>query len=548
MHLSRPLTAVLSLMLLPLITTATRGAEPIRAESTISHVTVYTDRAIVTRTTHVELPVGTQEILFAGLPASLNPDLLQVTGAGDAGVMIMEVRANAAQLAMPANARLQELQNQLRAIQGELRTLTDRGATLLAQRDFLERMKVAATTPPGKDGGPLPSIEQWERLATFYTEGIGRLGPQVQEIDVAKEKVQERLSAVQREIANLQPQSARSVTDVLVRLDVTKAGPLDLALAYTVAGASWGPTYDVRVTGDAKTLAFGYSAMVQQSTGEDWHAVKLTLSTARPAIGGTPPELSPWYVREAQPRPLPGSLRRMTDSASMAAAPMVEEEKARMSAFEVSAATVQTGLTAATFIIPHAADIPADNAPHKVPVASINLEAELTHLAIPKLAEYAYLRAAVRNTSEYPLISGPVNMYLDGTFVARSHLDTVMPAEKFDLDLGVDDGVTVKRKSINRLTEDTGLVSRKQQITYEWVITIQNNRTYAINVVVKDQLPISQHERIVVELEAPPSREVKQEDDGTLTWTFPLAPGAKRELPLKIAVEYPADLPIDGLE
>src|SRR5690606_24584370 len=145
--------------------------------------------------------------------------------------------------------------------------------------------------------------------------------PQLQEIDRSREDVQARVHALQREIENLGPQDGRAVRDVLVRLDVTKAGSLDLALAYTVAGASWGPTYDVRVTAGSKELSLGYAAMVRQSTGEDWHGVNLTLSTARPAIGGTPPELAPWYVREAPPPSAPAArLRRAeAEAAAMAA-------------------------------------------------------------------------------------------------------------------------------------------------------------------------------------------------------------------------------------
>ena len=151
MHLPRLPFAALSLLPLVLPASLSRGAEAIRAESTISHVTIYVDRAIVTRTAAVELPEGTQEILFAALPASLDPDLLQVSGEGEAEAMILEVRAVAAQLPVPANARLKELHEQLRALQGEMRTLNDRGGVLQAQRDFLERVKVAATTPPGKE-------------------------------------------------------------------------------------------------------------------------------------------------------------------------------------------------------------------------------------------------------------------------------------------------------------------------------------------------------------------------------------------------------------
>jgi uncharacterized protein (TIGR02231 family) len=123
-----------------------------------------------------------------------------------------------------------------------------------------------------------------------------------------------------------------------------------------------------------------------------------------------------------------------------------------------------------------------------------------------------------------------------------------MPGEKFDLDLGVDDGVAIRRQLRNRLTEDTGLVSSKERVTYDVVITAQNNRGEPIKLVVKDQLPVSKHERIAVELLEPPSRLVQRDDDGTLTWTLDLKSGEKRELPLKISVEFPSDLEVEGLE
>ena len=33
--------------------------------------------------------------------------------------------------------------------------------------------------------------------------------------------------------------------------------------------------------------------MIQQSTGEDWENAKVSLSTALPSVGGTPPSLEP---------------------------------------------------------------------------------------------------------------------------------------------------------------------------------------------------------------------------------------------------------------
>ena len=133
-------------------------------------------------------------------------------------------------------------------------------------------------------------------------------------------------------------------------------------------------------------------------------------------------------------------------------------------------------------------------------------------------------------------------------FEARSSIKTVAPTEKFVLNLGVDDAISVKRKLVNRLREDTGVLSRRVRTTYDVLITVQNNRTTAEKLVVKDQLPISKDEKIVVTLIAPPARDITQDEDGTIRWSLDLKPGEKRELPLKISIEHPADLSVAGLE
>lgn len=524
-------------------------AESIDTDSSISNVTVYTDRAIVTRVARIEVDAGTQEVLFPGLPATLDPDLLQVSGSGSADAAILEVRATPTQLQAASNPRLQELLNQTKELQTELRRLKDDSEILQQRRDYFEKIKVATVTQTPTEGVALPNAEQWSGFISLYSNGLTEILDKARAIDEEREKVQERLNVVQREINDLRASGARSVHNVTVRLEVAEAGSLDLKVAYTVAEASWHPTYDVRVSSADKSIVLGYAAMVRQSTGEDWNGVDLTLSTARPAVGGSVPELSPWVVGE-QPRVLQRT-RGMAESEVLSAMPAVADEAGlAMKSRDLSTpnATVQAGLTSATFSIPYPAVIPADNAPHKVSVASHSIEGKLTHVTVPKLAELAYLRAKAANTTELVLMPGPINLFLDQTFVARSHIPTIMPGEKFDLDLGVDDGITVKRKLVNRLTENTGLISRKQKITYDILITIKNNRAVAHEITVRDQIPVSRHEDVVVTTTAPAASVAKSDEDGTLTWVVTLAPGEEKRLPVKFSVEHPTDFPVFGLE
>jgi uncharacterized protein (TIGR02231 family) len=154
----------------------------------------------------------------------------------------------------------------------------------------------------------------------------------------------------------------------------------------------------------------------------------------------------------------------------------------------------------------------------------------------------------VSNDSEFPLLAGPMNVFLDGTFVATSGLATVMPGEKFDLALGADEGISVQHKRVQKFIEETGLISKSTRITYEYLIIIQNNKRTTERIVVTDQVPLSRNEKIVVRVQLPPDRELKPDDEGLLKWTLDLKPGEKRELTVKFTVEHANDVNVTGLE
>ena len=170
------------------------------------------------------------------------------------------------------------------------------------------------------------------------------------------------------------------------------------------------------------------------------------------------------------------------------------------------------------------------------------------YLTVPKRQAAAFLTSKVVNISDFPLLAGAMNVFLDGTFVATSGLRTVMSGEKFDLALGVDDGIAIKHKRVQKFTEDTGLTNSGKRITYEYLLTIQNNKKTAERVIVVDQVPLTRNEKIVVKLLAPDAKDVKPTDEGSLKWSRDLKPGEKRELTVKFAIEYDKDTNVSGLE
>ena len=526
--------------------------------STISAVTVYTDRAVVTRSATVDLTGGIAELVFPNLPESLNDQSLQVSGKGTAAATILDVSAKRTFVDFTPNARVKELEDQLRGLGKQMRGIEDRGNLLNAQAATLDRMETALFAPPTKDV-PRPELNQFTTSLNYLSEQKTKITADRATLDEQREDLQNKINTAQAQLNELRGAGGRGYKTVTVRVSATQAGKLDVALAYTVPGASWAPSYDARVLGAERVVALGYFGIVRQNTGEEWKDVALTLSTARPSLGGAAPVLSVWNLdiynpiamrQEAEGRSRAYMAKDRTLSAPAPAMmaltgglDAVEEKDAAM-----ATATIETGATSASFKIANASSVPSDNSPQKVPIISANLQAQPEYLTVPKRQPVAYLTSKVVNSSEFPLLAGAMNVFLDGTFVATSSLRTVMSGEKFDLALGADEGISVKHKRVQKFTEDTGLTNSGKRITYEYLLTIQNNKKTAEQVVVTDQVPRSRNEKIVVKLLAPDAKEVKPTDEGLLKWTLDLKPGEKRELTVKFAVEYANDVNVAGLE
>jgi len=557
------LSALLGLFLGALLPAFAAGTD-----SHISAVTVYADRAVVTRTATLDIAAtGQQELVFNNLPATLVEQSLQVSGRGTAQVTILDVAARTAYLNFTPNDRVKSLEDELRGLEKQTRGLDDSGKLLDQQEQSLVRIEGALTAPPAKET-PRASLDELAKLLSFLTGQRAQVSSDRAALDTQREALQAKIEAVQQQLNELRGAGGRSVKTVTVRLAAASTGQLDLALSYALPGAAWAPAYDARLRTDERAVELTYFGVVRNNTGEDWKAVALTLSTARPSMGGGAPELAPWIVDVMQARPMAAMRRDKMMMADEAAAPMQEfagnfvakaaapAPRPIVEAATISAA-VESTATSATFKIPVAVTLASDNSTQKVGITTFKLAANLQYQATPKVREAAFLSAYTTNTSDYPLLAGAMNTFLDGTFVATSQLKTVMSGEKFELALGADEGVAIKRKLVNRFTEDTGLTSSGRRTTYEVLVTVTNNKKTAERVVFKEGVPLSRDEKIVVKILTPAERdtgtkaapkEVTMEEDGKLVWRLDLKPGEKREIPLKYSIEHPANLAVTGIE
>jgi uncharacterized protein (TIGR02231 family) len=507
-------------------------------DAAIVSVTVYPDRARITRRGSVDLPPGRQKVYFEKLPLQVSADSVRVGGQGPATVLGVDVvRRSHSRPTDPAAAELAERRRELAA---ELAELADDDAVLAQRLEFLaalgERSSPAfARALATGDADPARVAETAAALADQASEVRARRRANARR----RQDVEAELAAIDRRTAQPAAAALPDLMAAAVDLEVTGDATVTLELSYLVAGAGWTSVYDVRV--DGQRLALTWFGLVTQRTGEDWPEGELLLSTARPSGAARVPELTPWYLDRYQPPPPPVAYPTMAYGAGPMAAPggpppAPAAAPVSVAPVQEAVATVEHGVSASTYRAARPVAVPGDGTAHRATVAVVDLDAALDYVTAPVRAAEAHLRATVVNRSQHTLLPGPASVFAGGVFVGRAALDLWAPGEEIELALGVDDRIRVERTMVGRRATKPALgSSRRREVEYRVLVT--NHTSAPARVTVLDQLPVSRDENIAVrELHLHPAPSERTEL-GVLTWRFELPPGGVAEVLLGMRVD-----------
>jgi uncharacterized protein (TIGR02231 family) len=557
-------------------------------EAPIKEVTIYADRALVTRQGNIELEAGEHELRINTLPQFLR-DSLRAAGRGPQGTRILNVDITTAFLSRPPEAKLMALQDELERLVQNQQLLEARRSALNDRRQWLRALgEQSRDFAKGLAQGQMKPQD----CADFFSFAANQAlqdAEAAQSLEMQLKHVQQEIEAKKRELAQMQGGLLPDRLAAVVTVTLAEAGEFELELSYLVMGASWHPQYDVRVqmTGEQGEgeVELTYVGVVQQSTGEGWDNVGLSLSTARPSLTAVLPELKPWYLNVYTP-PIPTPMYAPAAAPMRAAKPriastsgiagdqhaylsqqsipmpamaaaeevaFVEEEEVQVeerapTPADVATATVEQTGTSLIFRVGRSVDIPSDNSPHKTTIARDSLPCSFDYVSAPEIDEQVHLRATISNTTERVLLSGDASIFLSGEYVGTTKVKTTAPAETFKIFLGIDDGIKVKRELIERSVEKGGaLQGNIRRITYAYRITVHNYAAAPRRVVIRDHLPVSQHERVKVKvqnIQPTPTERTKLE---SINWQFTLAAGGEQKIEYRFVVEHPQDVRVIGL-
>ena len=531
----------------------------IECTSTIAEVCVYPGQARVVRRGRVDLSVGTEEVVFPDLPLSLLPETVRVAGRGTARVRLLGVEVGKARHVLPPEEALRELDRRIEELEDQDRALADQIEALMRYLEVLAALgKSAADRLPWGIARSTVDAERVRGVLSLLQEDEEKTHRQVRKAEIERRKLGRELERLRREREARAKPCTPDRYEVRIPVEVETAGELELELTYVCRGVTWAPLYDLRLEeppGDTPRVTLGRLAEVSQRSGEDWAGVRLTLSTARPALASRLPELPPWYIDIYRPQPRImqrafGAGVTMAAEVEMAAPPgmLAEPAPAPQPVVEavVAEAEVRAGGPAIVFVAPGSPSIPADGSAHKVFLGTQELPAGIDWVTAPKAEAHVYRRARVQNTTPAVLLPGRASIFHGETFIGMTSLVETPPQGELEIYLGVDDQVQVERELAERSVDKGGFVEKVRRLLYAYRVHVHNLRSERIALTVLDQLPVSRDESLKVKLlrSEPPAA---PGDLGELRWELSLAPGEERALSFAFQVEMPLESQAEGL-
>ena len=174
-----------------------------------------------------------------------------------------------------------------------------------------------------------------------------------------------------------------------------------------------------------------------------------------------------------------------------------------------------------------------------VQVKEYELAALYQYYSAPKLDNDAFLLARVTGWEKYNLLPGESNVFFQETYVGKSYVNPLTALDTLEVSLGRDKSISLKREMVKDYTSDK-FIGTSRKVTKGWEITVRNNKSKEIDIVIDDQFPITTNKEIEIE-KIEFSGGTVDENTGKVTWNLKLKPGETKKLIIKYSVKFPKE-------
>ncbi len=562
---------VLSCAILNAQNTPSEKWDTVRTDAGMNNATVYFGYgAELTHESKVKVDASTKTIVISQLSTSVDINSLQVSVPED--VALLSQRYS---IFYPAPApviklkEVEKLEDSIVLLQKEISRFDN---LIVIDQEILTKTGLLIESAISNSGNKTITGEELLKLVEYYNAKIEKSKTNIYASKQSINQLNVRIAEIRKRIAGITavtPVKQRPYGQVFLQVMCKRSGEIPVNLSYYTTNAGWTAMYDVRVNSKTNKVKMVYKASLTQTTGIDWKKTKLTLSTGTPNFGVAAPVLTPWYLQlyvpglytDLQRRAAQGNAARnmiqsyedneklaevvVTDAAGQYKVKTLKDQTIDPSTLQ-QYTTLTQGQLNTSFEIDLPYDIASDGQLNSVTIKDQEISCILKNYAVPRMDKDAYLLAEVADWQNLDLLPGDANIIMDDTYIGKSVIDPNTTADTLNLSLGRDKRIAVKRSLVKEQSSlKTSGGNTKQVFTYE--ILVKNNKVTDVNLLLKDQFPLSNIKEVVVTLEDGSDAMINTET-GVLTWKIDLKPGESKKVRFSYSVKYPKDKKIVNLK
>ncbi|MFN8258787.1 MAG: mucoidy inhibitor MuiA family protein [Bacteroidales bacterium] len=476
--------------------------DTIRVQSEVRKVTVFLRGGEEIRKANVELPKGTSCLVFTKLSPYIDVKSLQLKSNQEITILSVTHQFNYLD-EMGRSEKSKQLEKEKASLEESMQMEQSMIGVYRQEEELILSNKKLSSEQLGVN------IEELKKAAELYRTRLAEIKSKQLEINKKIVAYNSRLAKIQQQLTEINSKQATKTSEVTVTLAAITTMNTELTLHYFVDGCGWVPKYNIRATNVNSPMELNYKADVYQNTGCNWENVDLVLSTGEPLKNGTKPELDKWVINESN-RYSGNNLK--------------QDKSFTNTAFELKTKY----------------SIPSNGKNYTADLIDYNIPATYKYSCVPKVEEAAFLMAYIANWEQYKLLSGEVNLFFEGTFVGKSMLDVSKTEDTLVFSLGRDKNVIVKREKQDEYNK-TQFIGNKKTEMFTWEISLRNNKKQEIELIVEDQVPVSNSREIDVKHNDLGEAELDKES-GLIKWTMKLQPSENKKLKFSYEVRYPDDI------
>ena len=504
--------------------------------SQVKDVKIFLSGAQVNRNFKTTIESGVTQIVVENLSSQIDRNSITVSVNGDAMILSTSysldyIKEN------KVTPELKKLKDSLDVFTASLNELNMLLAVYNEEAGMLNANKSVGGSNVGVNSDNL------QKVIDFFRKRMIEVKTKILDIDKKKLKLSEKIQRVNEQMQVENGKMNQPSGTIFVNISSKQKTNVEIGLSYFARGASWGPSYDLRAKDVNSTVGLLYKAIVRQNTGENWENVHVALSTGNPTLGGTKPQLNPWFLRFIRPRYEQILNARGIDK------PMSKQEAAGIPQSEeinmVDAVQMQENQLVTEFDIQLPYTVLSDGKEVMMDIQSFTLPASYSYYSSPKLDKDAFLMASITGWEKLNLLPGNSNVYLENSYVGQSFINPVATSDTLNLSFGRDKRIVVKRELVKDMNT-TKFIGGNVEKEFLFETSVRNSKKETVIITIEDQIPLSTDGEIKIT-----SGELTNgnynSDTGMINWKLELKSGETKKIRLGYKVKYPKDKIIGGL-